>query len=149
VTSAPPPVLARRAWLAIVASPLLGSLAAAAPAGATHLPDHRFIVLGYLAGADGRPLGRTPVVVTRLKTGLEYPVRSEGDGFYLAVVHLHDEDQGERLRVRAGGAAVEVRARFDVRDRKVERGTRLDLQGGVWREDRARFAETLRAFLAR
>ena len=41
------------------------------------------------------------MVVTRLKTGLEYPTTTERDGFYLVVLHLHDEDEGERLGVDA------------------------------------------------
>jgi hypothetical protein len=132
----------------------LGVVAATAaglpgPAAATHQPDHRFIVLGYVNGDDGQPVAGAPVVVTRLKTGLDHPVKTEKDGFYVVVVHLHDENEGERLRIRGRGATLEVRARFDVSQKKVERGTRADYRGGVWREDRVRFAETLREFIAR
>jgi hypothetical protein len=119
------------------------------PAGGTHLPDHRFILLGYVHDDDGKPLADAPVVVTRIKTGLDHSARTEKDGFYLVVVHLHDQDEGERLRLRGRGASLEVRARFDVSQNKVERGTRVDFRSGVWREDRGRFAETLRAFIAR
>ncbi len=58
------------------------------------------------------------MIVTRLKTGLEYPTTTERDGFYLVVLHLHDEDEGERLGVDARGVKGEVRARFDKRDRR-------------------------------
>ncbi len=121
----------------------------AVPAAATHAPDHRFVVLGYVADGAGRPAAGTRVVVTRVKTGLEYPTRTEADGFYLVVVHLHDEDRGERLAIEAAGVRGEVRAQFDVQDRKVERGTRVDVRGGQLVENRRAFAETLRAYLAR
>jgi hypothetical protein len=136
------------AWIRGLAL-LLGAFALAWPARATHEPDHRFIVLGFVTDAAGQPLARVPVVVTRVKTNLAYPTRTEGDGFYLVVVHLHDEDEGERLAVSANGLETEVTARYDVRDRRTERGTRVDVRGGAFLEDRRAFAETLRAYLAR
>src|SRR5262245_1247447 len=124
-------------------------LAAAPPTSATHLPDHRFLVLGFVTDVEGRPVGGARVVVTRLKTGLEYPTTTERDGFYLVVLHLHDENEGERLGLDLKGVKGEVRARFDTRDKKVERGTRVDARADRLVENRAAFAETLRAFLSR
>jgi hypothetical protein len=43
----------------------------------------------------------------------------------------------------------EVRARFDARDKKVERGTRVDVRADRLVENRSAFAETLRAYLSR
>lgn len=134
-----------RPLLLALAAPLLTG----APVGATHAPDHRFILVGRVTDADGRALTHLPVVVTRLRTGLAYEARTEADGLYLVVVHLHDEDEGDALAVRANGVTLELRARFDARDRRVERGTRVDIRGGEAREDRGAFAETLRAYLAR
>lgn len=123
---------------------------AGVPARATHAPDHRFIVLGYVTDEARRPLAGVPIIVTRVKTGLEYRTRTEPDGFYLVVVHLHDEDEGERLSVAAGSTAyTQVTARFDVRDKRVERGTRVDVRGTDVVEDRRSFAETLRTWLSR
>ena len=116
---------------------------------ATHLPDHRFLVLGFVTDGDGRPVADARVVVTRLKTGLEHDTKTERDGFFFVVVHIHDEDEGERLGVDLRGVKGEVRARFDTRDKKVERGTRVDLRAGRVVENRAAFAETLRAYLNR
>ena len=92
---------------------LAALVGASMPAGATHLPDHRFLVLGFVTDADGRPVAGARVVVTRLKTGLEYPTTTERDGFYLVVLHLHDENLGEALGVDAKGVKGEVRARFE------------------------------------
>jgi hypothetical protein len=138
----------RRTAVALVA--LAGLLGPGLPVRATHAPDHRFIVLGYVTDGTGLPVTGVPVIVTRLKTGLEHRARSEKDGFYLVVLHLHDEDEGEQLSVSAGSAAYgRVTARFDVSDKRVERGTRVDVRGPDLREDRQKFAETLRAWLAR
>jgi CxxC motif-containing protein (DUF1111 family) len=121
----------------------------ASPAVATHLPDHRFVVLGFVTDGEGRPLAGARVVVTRMKTGLEHPTTTERDGVYLGVLHLHDETEGERLALGAKGVKGEVRVRFDVRDKKVERGTRVDVRADRLVENRAAFAETLRNYLSR
>lgn len=127
----------------------LGLVGGALPADATHLPDHRFLVLGFVTDGEGRPVAGARVVVTRLRTGLEYPTTTERDGFYLVLLHLHDENQGEQLGLDAKGVKGEVRARFDPHDKKVERGTRVDVRANRLVENRSAFAETLRAYLAR
>jgi hypothetical protein len=127
----------------------LALVLAAGIAGATHLPDHRFLVLGFVTNGEGRPVAGARVVVTRLKTGYEYPTSTERDGFYLVILHLHDEDEGERLAIDANGVKGEIRARFDTRDKKVERGTRVDVRGDRLVETRPAFAETLRDYLSR
>jgi hypothetical protein len=133
-----------------VAAVALLVLALALPARATHAPDHRFIVLGYVTDAAGQPVPGVPIIVTRLKTGLEYRARTEPDGFYLVVLHIHDEDHGEQLSVAVGSTAYgRISARFDVGDKRLERGTRVDVRGPDLREDRQRFAETLRTWLSR
>ena len=124
-------------------------LALVLPASATHLPDHRFLVLGFVTDGDGRPVAGARVVVTRLKTGLEHPTTTERDGFYLVVLHLHDENLGEQLGLDAKGVKGAVRARFDPHDKKVERGTRVDVRADRVVENRQAFAETLRAYLSR
>jgi hypothetical protein len=134
---------------AVCFSVLLALALGTSPSGATHLPDHRFLVLGFVTDAEGRPVAGARVVVTRLKTGLEHPTTTERDGLFFVVLHLHDEDEGERLAVDLRGVKGEVRARFDVKDKKVERGTRVDLRAGRVVENRAAFAETLRAYLSR
>lgn len=146
MTGSPTHALSRRSALATLAAAL--AVGATTRAEATHVPDHRFIVLGAVT-EGGRPLARVPVVVTRVRTGLDYPTRTEPDGFYFVVLHLHDEDEGDRLTIRAGGASGQVRVRFDVANKKVERGTRVDIQDGRLVEDRQAFAESLRAYLAR
>jgi hypothetical protein len=122
---------------------------AASTAQATHAPDHRFLVLGYVADGEGHPAAGVRVVVTRLRTGYEYPTATERDGFYLVILHLHDEDEGERLQIDVNGVTGEVRARFDTQDKKAERGTRVDVKGDRLVETKSAFAETLRDYLSR
>ena len=128
---------------------LLAVVLAGGAARATHLPDHRFLVLGFVTDAEGRPVSGTRVVVTRLRTGYEYPTSTERDGFYLVILHLHDEDEGERLSFDGKGVKGEFRARFDVSDKKLERGTRVDVRGDRLVETRSAFAQTLREYLSR
>jgi len=118
-------------------------------AQATHAPDHRFLVLGYVTDGEDHPVANARVVVTRLKTGYEYPTATERDGFYLVILHLHDEDEGERLQIDVKGVTGEVRASFDAQDKKVERGTRVDVKGDRLVETKSAFAETLRDYLSR
>jgi hypothetical protein len=127
----------------------LAVVVGALPADATHLPDHRFLLLGFVTDGEGRPVAGARVVVTRLKTGLEYPTTTERDGFYLVVLHLHDENLGESLGLDAKGVKGEVRVRFDPHDKKVERGTRVDVRANRLVENRSAFAETLRSYLSR
>jgi hypothetical protein len=141
-------LVASRSAVPIPALALLLVLAGPS-ADATHLPDHRFLVLGFVTDGQGRPIPGARVVVTRLKTGLEHPTTTERDGFYLVVLHLHDESEGERLALDAMGVRGELRARFDTRDKKVERGTRVDVRANRLVENRSAFAETLRAYLSR
>ncbi|HEX2483343.1 MAG TPA: carboxypeptidase-like regulatory domain-containing protein [Methylomirabilota bacterium] len=133
----------------VVSMLFLATILATSVTDATHLPDHRFLVLGFVTDGEGRPIAGAKVIVTRLKTGLEYPTTTERDGFYLVVLHLHDEDEGERLGFDGRGTKGEVRARFDKRDKKVERGTRVDVRADRLMENRPAFAETLRAYLSR
>jgi hypothetical protein len=139
----------RRLGQAVFLPLLLALTLTVSLADATHLPDHRFLVLGFVTDGEGRPLAGARVVVTRLKTGLEHPTTTERDGFFFVVLHLHDEDEGERLGLDLRGVKGAVRARFDVKDKKVERGTRVDLRAGRIVENRGAFAETLRAYLNR
>jgi hypothetical protein len=114
---------------------------------ATHKVDHRYIVLGYVRDGAGRPARGRDVQVVREKTGLSYRTKTEADGFYVLVVHLHDEDPGDVLEVTAAGAAIRVQARFDPRDTATHRGTRVDFEASRVSERPAMFPETLARYL--
>lgn len=118
-------------------------------AGSTHEVSHRYVVLGYVKDAKDRPLPGVKIELVREKTGLPYAAETDRQGFYLVVVHLHDEDASDRLRVTAGKVAATVIARFDPKNQSEERGTRLDFLGTKTVERSSWFAGTLKRFLAR
>lgn len=119
----------------------------AASSEATHEVYYRYLVLGYVRDSAGRPIPGSNVRVVREKTGLRYETKTEGDGFYLLIINLHDEDLGDALQVTAGPATIRIQARFDPRDAQNHRGTRVDFRGGQAEERQEMFAETLRDYL--
>ena len=130
---------------AVVAMALVLSFAARVEA--THEVDHRYVILGSVRDATGRPLARTVVRAVREKTGLAYEAETDGDGFYLVILHLHDEDVLDPLRVAVGRATLRVEARFNPLDPQTPRGTRVDFGGGVARERPEEFAAALARYV--
>jgi hypothetical protein len=135
-----------RARLGFVAVALV---ALAGSAGATHAVDHRYVVLGYVRDAMGRPVPRAAVDVVREKTGLAFEADTDAQGFYLVIVHLHDEDLLDGLAVTAGPATVRVEARFNPLNTRSHRGTRVDFMGDAGHERQEDFARTLDGYLKR
>lgn len=128
---------------------MLALLSLTAPTEATHEVDHRYLVLGYVRDAKDRAVAGTPVRVVREKTGLAYTGETDPEGFYLVVVHLHDEDLGDRLLVRVGTASLRVEARFEPGSARDPRGTRVDFRGASAREWAAAFPSTVERYLRR
>lgn len=120
----------------------------AATSSAVHEPDHRYLVIGYVRDGVGSPARQVEVRAIREKTGLEQRARTDRDGFYLLVVHLHTEDLGESLSVSANGTALRITAQFNPLDLTNHRGTRVDFSGSEARERADLFPETLRLYLA-
>lgn len=69
------------------------------------------------------------------------------DGFFVIIIHLHDEDLLDGLRVTAGPVTVRIEARFNPLNQESPRGTRVDFRGGQARERQAVFIETAREVL--
>ncbi|HXK34457.1 MAG TPA: carboxypeptidase-like regulatory domain-containing protein [Dehalococcoidia bacterium] len=125
------------------------ALAPAVPVVATHAVDHRYVVLGTVRDARGRPLTRAVVRVVREKTGLAYEAETDDEGFYLVILHLHDEDVLEPLRVIVRQATSRIEARFNPLDPRTPRGTRVDFGDGVARERPEEFAATLERYVSK
>lgn len=98
------------ACLGLVAAVLVSF---AGRAAATHAVDHRYLVLGYVHDAAGKPIRQAVVRVVREKTGLVHDARTDAHGFYLVIVHLHDDDVLDPLLVNVGRAAIRIEARFN------------------------------------
>ena len=122
-------------------------LAVAPPAGAEHTVYYRYVVLGFVKDARGKPAGGRPVDVIRDKTGLSYPTKTDEQGLFVAVIRLGDESAGETLTLRVGQAVTTITARFDPVNHTDDRGTRVDLEGTKFVERTAAFRPTLTRFL--
>ena len=115
---------------------------------AEHEVFYRYVVLGYVKDARGAAQSGKEVKAVREKTGLAYYAETDAQGFYRVVVRLEDKDLGNRLRVTVDGVTSTIRASFDPKNRKDERGTRLDFLGKKAVERPTWFAPTLKRFLA-
>lgn len=116
---------------------------------ATHAVDHRYVVLGIVRDANGLPVARAAVRVVREETGLVYEAETDGEGFYVVILHLHDENVLEPVRVIVRQAALRIQARFNPLDPRTPRGTRVDVSGGMAQERPGEFATTLERYLSR
>ena len=94
---------------------------------ATHGPDHRYTVTGYVMHADGMPLTNISVVVrdqqgTRLGT-----TRTGARGQYSILLHLHTPDRGRVFTVEAHKVSRQIRVTCDPDDTISPRVHRLDI----------------------
>jgi hypothetical protein len=128
---------------------LITLLSVGGPAEATHEVTHRYVVLGYVRDAARRPTAGGSVEVVREKTGLSYSAETDAEGFYVVLVHLHDEDLLDSLGVTAGRATIRIQARFNPLNSWSQRGTRVDLTGSSAVERQEMFAGTVNDYLKR
>ena len=132
-----------RAGLLVVAA----VLGAAVLARAEHEVYYRYVVLGYLKDAGGKPAAGRNVELVRDKTGFSYLADTDAQGFYVLVARLGDESVDEPLTLKVGGATTRIIARFDPANHTDARGTRVDLDGGRFLERSSWFPSTLARFL--
>ncbi len=116
---------------------------AGVPAGAEHEVYYRYVVLGFVKDARGKPMAGRQVELVRDKTGFSYVGETDAKGFYLIITRLGDESVGEALTLRLGRAIVKLTARFDPANHTDDRGTRVDVEGAKLIERAAWFRSTL------
>jgi hypothetical protein len=147
----------RRRGAAFLALALAGPLVAVSPMAAgsvgdriwaEHQVSYRYVVLGYVTGADNRGRRGVRVELRREKTGFSYLGETDGEGFYVIVARLGDESAGETLQIRVENQAMTLTARFDPDDHTTERGTRVDFTARRPVESPTAFAGTLKRYLA-
>jgi hypothetical protein len=120
---------------------------------AMHETDHRFTVSGYVYDKQGKPVKDARVHVRDLRDQKVEGVTTytNGDGFYKAVIHLHNDNAGDPIQVTAIEEklgleeAKTVRAAFTASDVTTERQTTVDI--GPVPEGRAREADNLPRYL--
>lgn len=99
-------------------------------ATATHEADHRFTVEGFVCGEDGKGVANTDVLVKDTKISYGQVVKTDGDGYYKAMFHLHNDNLGDPLLVEAKGEQQNHKIQFDPKDLESERKTRVDFGAG-------------------
>jgi len=88
---------------------------------ATHEADHRFTVEGFVCGADGKSSANIDVLVKDTKISYGQIVKTDGDGYYKAAFHLHNDNLGDSLLIEANGQQQQQRVTFDPKDLEAER----------------------------
>ncbi len=125
----------------------LAWLAVAVPAGAEHEVYYRYVVLGFVKDARGRPVAGRQVELVRDKTGFSYLGETDAKGFYLIISRLGDESAGEALTLTIGRASRRLTAQFDPANHTDDRGTRVDVEGTKFIARPAWFRSTLAGVL--
>lgn len=123
----------RRGILAAVMGALgLGGLPAVV--SATHEADHRFTVEGFVCDTDGKGGANIDVLVKDTKISYGQVVKTDGDGYYKATFHLHNENLGDPLYVEAKGEQQNHRIQFDPKDLETERSIQVNFGAGCVRD---------------
>jgi hypothetical protein len=120
----------RRARSVAAASWIALSVVFPSLAEATHEADHRFIVEGYVCGADGKPAVDVDVLVKDTKISSGQIVKTDGYGYYKATFHLHNDNLGDPLLVEARGEQQNHKVQFDPKDLEAERKIQVNFGTG-------------------
>lgn len=119
-------------WGLTVGAAAFGLSVVAFPSGvsATHEADHRFTVEGFVCGADGRGVPNTDVLVKDTKISYGQVVKTDGDGYYKATFHLHNDNLGDPILIEAGKEQKEQKVTFDPKDLETERKIQVHFGSG-------------------
>jgi len=101
---------------------------------ATHEADHRFTVEGFVCGSDGSGVSDTDVLVKDTKISYGQVVKTDGDGYYKATFHLHNDNLGDPLLVEAKGEQQQLKVVFDPKDLEGERKIQVNFGSGCAHE---------------
>jgi hypothetical protein len=88
------------------------------------------MVEGYVCDQAGKGVANTEVLVKDTKISYGQVVRTNGDGYYRAMFHLHNDNLGDPLLVEARGQEQNLKVEFDPKDLESERKVRVDFGVG-------------------
>jgi len=125
----------------MVAVVVLGIVLSGASVWATHEVNHRFVIFGSVRDGSsfpGKPLPGREIRFLVAKTGQPWEVvdaqghprpsvKTDREGSYSAILHVHDEDLGAVVKIVVDRAEKELVLTFDPRDQHTERRARVDL----------------------
>ena len=115
-----------REWILAIA--VVGGLPSIV--SATHEADHRFTVEGFVCGADGKSSPNIDVLVKDTKISYGQIVKTNGDGYYKAAFHLHNDNLGDPLLIEANGQQQQQKISFDPKDLEAERVIQVNFGTG-------------------
>lgn len=115
-----------REWILAVA--MVGGLPSVV--SATHEADHRFTVEGFVCGADGKGSANIDVLVKDTRISYGQIVKTDGDGYYKAAFHLHNDNLGDPLLIEARGEQQQQKVSFDPKDLEAERRIQVNFGAG-------------------
>ena len=116
--------------MAAATATLCGLIIVPAILFATHEADHRFTVEGFVCGADGKGEANVAVLVKDSRISYGQTVLTDGDGFYTATFHLHNDNLGDPLLVEAKGEQQNHKVQFDPKDLESERKIQVHFGSG-------------------
>jgi len=106
---------------------ILGFMVWGRPAGATHDTQHRFTVFGQIRDEGGKPMQNVRVIVTDNRLEEEGGTTfTDPNGFYSQLLHLHNDNLGDEIVIKAEDREKRINAVFNVQDRQTERKARVD-----------------------
>ena len=120
----------RKAGLVAIVSGIAVNLVLASVVTATHEADHRFMVEGYVCGADGKPAVDIDVLVKDTKVSYGQIVKTDSSGYYKATFHLHNDNLGDPLLVEARGEQQNHKIEFDPKNLETERKIQVNFGTG-------------------
>jgi len=97
---------------------------------ATHEADHRFTVEGFVCGTDGKGSANVDVLVKDTRISYGQIVKTDGDGYYKAAFHLHNDNLGDPLLIEARGEQQQQKVTFDPKDLEAERKLQVNFGSG-------------------
>lgn len=97
---------------------------------ATHEADHRFTVEGFVCGAEGKGRPNIEVLVKDTRISYGQTVTTDGEGYYKATFHLHNDNLGDPLLVEAAGVQQNHKVQFDPKDLEAERRVQVNFGSG-------------------
>ncbi len=95
-------------------------------ANAAHEIHHRYTVWGQVQYEDNTPAAEIDVQLMIKHGEVMGEVKTDGQGHYRTVLHLHNEDLYKVFDMRVNNVTRKVRILFNANDRKTERGQRVD-----------------------
>lgn len=92
---------------------------------AVHEADHRYTISGYIRDEGGNSMPRINVILEH-KDGQTKKATTNRRGYYEVLFHLHNENLGDEIIVKAGDEVKKITVAFDPKDRRSERQGRVD-----------------------